>query len=437
MESKEYKYGKDGKKPGQYPSELKEQAIAMFERNLPDFPSKTQCAKHVAELLGITAYETVFKWAKQAEIDGGQQLGTTTDEHEELRRLRRENAELKRANGILKAASAFFAAELDRPQNKQFHLQSCFRNYREDTGLMWHVEPICEVLTNHYGVKISSSGFYAFKNRSTSLRSQRDKHLKVLIDKIWKENYCCWGAKKVWRSLLNKGEPVASCTVERLMKEMGLRGLVRGKVKKTTIAGDSAKRPEALVKRSFSAREPNKLWVADFTYISTWEGWCYTAFVTDVFARRIIGWAVSSRMNEALITAAFRKAAWTRHHEGNDNLSGLIHHNDCGSQYTADGFYELLALHGIRASIGSVGDSYDNALAETMFGDYKCTLIYNPTKRPWKSKEQLEEETARWVHWHNNSNITEFNNWKTPMEIEEMLYTTGEDGRKCAQDRKA
>lgn len=112
------KYGKDGKKPGQYPSELKEQAIAMFERNLPDFPSKTQCAKHVAELLGITAYETVFKWAKQAEIDGGQQLGTTTEEHEELRRLRRENAELKRANGILKAASAFFAAELDRPQNK-------------------------------------------------------------------------------------------------------------------------------------------------------------------------------------------------------------------------------------------------------------------------------------------------------------------------------
>ena len=302
---------------------------------------------------------------------------------------------------------------------------------------MWHVEPICEVLTNHYGVKISSSGFYAFKNRSTSLRSQRDKHLKVLIDKIWKENYCCWGAKKVWRSLLNKGEPVARCTVERLMKEMGLRGLVRGKVKKTTIAGDSAKRPEDLVKRSFSARAPNKLWVADFTYISTWEGWCYTAFVTDVFARRIIGWAVSSRMNEALITAAFRKAAWTRHHEGNDNLSGLIHHNDCGSQYTADGFYELLALHGIRASIGSVGDSYDNALAETMFGDYKCTLIYNPTKGPWKSKEQLEEETARWVHWHNNSNITEFNNWKTPMEIEEMLYTTGEDGRKCAQDRKA
>ena len=118
MESKEYKYGKDGKKPGQYPSELKEQAIAMFERNLPDFPSKTQCAKHVAELLGITAYETVFKWAKQAEIDGGQQLGTTTEEHEELRRLRRENAELKHANGILKAASAFFAAELDRPQNK-------------------------------------------------------------------------------------------------------------------------------------------------------------------------------------------------------------------------------------------------------------------------------------------------------------------------------
>ncbi len=302
---------------------------------------------------------------------------------------------------------------------------------------MWRVEPICAVLTKQYGVKISPSGYYAFKNRPLSHRAKRDEELKVLIKTIWEDNYCCWGVKKVWRSLLNKNEDVARCTVQRLMKEMGLRGLVRGKSKHTTIAGGNARRPEDLVKRSFSANTPNKLWVADFTYISTWEGWCYTAFVTDAFARRIIGWSVSSRMNEALITSAFRKAAWTRNQEGSTNLSGVIHHNDKGSQYTADGFNELLALHGIRASIGSVGDSYDNALAETMFGDYKCTLIHNPVKGPWKSLEQLETETARWVHWHNNSNITEYNNWKTPIEIEEMLYTTGEDARKCSRDRKA
>ena len=293
-----------------------------------------------------------------------------------------------------------------------------FKGHREHAGLLWRVEPICEVLAKQYGVKISASGYYAFKRRPLSNRAKRDEELKVMILEIWEENYSCWGAKKVWRALLNKGEHVARCTIARLMKEMKLRGLVRGKAKRTTIAGDNAKRPEDLVKRNFVSSAPNKLWVADFTYISTWEGWCYTAFVTDVFARRIIGWSVSSRMNEELITSAFKNAAWTRHHEGYTNLSGVIHHNDKGSQYTADGFNELLALHGIRASIGSVGDSYDNALAETMFGDYKCTLIHNPIKGPWKSLEQLETETARWVHWHNNSNITEYNNWKTPIEIE-------------------
>lgn len=192
-----------------------------------------------------------------------------------------------------------------------------------------------------------------------------------------------------------------------------------------------------LFKRSFFANAPNKLWVADFTYISTGEGWCYTAFATDVYTRRIIDWSVSSCMNEELLTSAFRKAAWTRYNEGYVDLSGVIHHNDKGSQYTADGLHELLALHNIRASIGSVGDSYDNALAETMFGGYTCTLIHNPSKGSWKSLEQLEIETARWVHWHNNSNITEFNNWKTPIEIEEILYTTGEDGRKLFKKRKA
>jgi putative transposase len=212
---------------------------------------------------------------------------------------------------------------------------------------------------------------------------------------------------------------------------------VRGKVKRTTIAGKNTRSAEDLVRRNFFASVPNRLWVADFTSISTWQGWCYTAFVTDVFARNILGWAVSAQMNEKLVADAFRMAVYTRHREGRDDFSDLIHHNDKGSQYTADDFFELLALHDIKASIGTVGDSYDNALAETMNGGYKTELIYNPVKGPWKSLEQLQIETAKWVYWHNSANITEYNSWMTPAECEEMLYTTGKDGRKCSLKRQA
>jgi putative transposase len=312
-----------------------------------------------------------------------------------------------------------------------------FKEHRENEGLLWRVEPICEVLNKQYGIKVSSSGYYAFKKRKPSFRTREDERLKALILEIWEKNYSCWGVQKTWRELRRGGENVARCTVERLMRELEIRGLHRSRVKRTTIAGKHAKSADDLVGRNFCASTPNAIWVADFTYVSTWEGWCYTAFVTDVFARRILGWAVSARMNEDMVADAFKMAVWTRHREGNADFSNLIHHNDKGAQYTADGFFELLALHGIRASIGTVGDSYDNALAETMFGNYKCTLIHNPTKGPWKSLEQLETETARWVYWHNNSNITEYNNWNTPLEIEKMIYTTGEDGRKCSKKRKA
>lgn len=313
-----------------------------------------------------------------------------------------------------------------------------FKEYRCDKeGLLWRVEPICSVLSHHYGVSISPSGYYSFKTRPQSARAQRDEQLKTLILSIWEANYSCWGVRKVWKALVRQNEVVARCTVARLMAQLGIRGLCRGKVKRTTIAGKNARSAEDLVKRNFWAPAPDRLWVADFTYISTWEGWCYTAFITDVFARRIIGWAVSSRMNEKLVADAFKMALYTRNREGYCDFSDLIHHNDKGSQYTADHFFELLALHGIKASIGTVGDSYDNALAETMNGGYKTELIYNPIKGPWKTLEQLRNETARWVHWHNTQNITEYCNYRTPQEIEEMLYTTGEDGRKCSQKSKA
>jgi putative transposase len=312
-----------------------------------------------------------------------------------------------------------------------------FKGHKEGGGLMWRVEPMCDVLTKQCGINISTSGYWAYKKRGPSARELCDTRLKELILEVWEENYCCWGAMKVWRALLRAGEQVARCTVERLMRELGIRGRCRGKACRTTIAGKDAKRAEDLVKRDFWAPRPNVLWVADFTYVSTWEGWCYTALVIDVFARRIVGWAVSARMNKALVASAFKLAVYTRTNDGHDDFSDLAHHNDAGSQYTADDFVSLLALHGVKASIGSVGDSYDNALAESLNGSYKTELIYNPAMGyPWKSLEQLRLATARWVYWHNNSNITEYNNWHTPIEIEEMLYTTGEDARKGSRHVK-
>jgi putative transposase len=311
------------------------------------------------------------------------------------------------------------------------------RSHREEKdGLMWRVEPICKVLNFECGVSISPSGYHAHKVRPPSARSVRDSYLAQRIATLWEDNYSCWGVMKVWRRLCKDGEKVARCTVARLMRTLGIYGLSRAKARRTTIAGKGAKGAKDLVRRNFHADAPNRLWVADFTYVSTWEGWCYTAFVTDAFARRIIGWAVSTRMNRDLVADAFKMAVFNRSREGRDDFSDLIHHNDKGSQYTADDFIELLALHGIRASIGSVGDSYDNALAESVNGGYKTELIRNPMMGPWRDVGQLRLKTAEWVHWHNDSNISERNGWHTPIEIEDMLYNDGVDARKGPKNGK-
>jgi putative transposase len=302
-----------------------------------------------------------------------------------------------------------------------------FHTHRENDGLIWRVEPLCKVLTGGYGVQISESGYYAYKHRGKSARLKRDEALGEKITRIFNGNYQCYGIRKVWRTLLNEGEAVARCTVERLMKQLGLRGVVRGKVKRTTIAGDKVSCAQDLVKRDFNANTPNSLWVADFTYISTWVGWVYVAFILDVFARRIVGYCVSALMNKQMVTTAFKRAVFTRVQEGATDFTDLIHHNDKGSQYTADNFVELLALHGVRASIGSAGDAYDNALAESIIGIFKTELI----KRfgPWRDLGQLTLETARWVHWYNNQRISEHNDYKSPVEIERLWYTTGVDHR--------
>jgi transposase-like protein len=265
---KDFKYCKDGRRPGKYPLEIREQAASMFERTRAEFRTRADYARHVAELPGIGTHETVPAWIRQSEIDGGERAGITTEENEELRHIRREDAELGRANGILKAASAFFAAEFDWPQNRQQPSWTCLKSTGKE-GLLWRVGPICAVVSKEYGVKISPFGYYVFKKRKPSLRTSNDQKLKERILALWEENHSCWGVVKAWRELLAQGVVTARCTVERLIRELRIKGRSRARIKRTTIAGAHAKSAEDLVRRNFYATRPDRIWVADFTCVST------------------------------------------------------------------------------------------------------------------------------------------------------------------------
>ena len=228
----------------------------------------------------------------------------------------------------------------------------------------------------------------------------RDAELRVEIERVWKENFGVYGARKVWRQLLREKIDVARCTIERLMRQMGLRGVVRGRRIRTTIAEDLAERPADLVQRSFRAERPNQLWVADLTYVATWAGFVYVAFVTDVFSRKIVGWRVSRSLRSDLALDALEQALHARR-----DLDQLIHHSDRGVQYLSIRYTERLADAGIEASVGSVGDSYDNALAETIFGLYKAELIW--PNGPWRNFEEVEFATLEWVDWFNHRRLLE------------------------------
>ncbi|WP_188710287.1 IS3 family transposase, partial [Polaromonas eurypsychrophila] len=228
-------------------------------------------------------------------------------------------------------------------------------------------------------------------------RVQRDDTLVPDIERIWKANMRVYGADKVYKQMRRERIAVARCTVERLMKRLGLQGVRRGKVVRTTIGDATAVRPLDRVNRQFKADRPNQLWVSDFTYVSTWQGWLYVAFVIDVFARRIVGWRVSSSMRTDFVLDALEQALYARQPERAD---ALIHHSDRGSQYVCIRYSERLAEAGIEPSVGSKGDSYDNALAETINGLYKAELIHR--RGPWKTKESVELATLEWVSWFNH-----------------------------------
>jgi putative transposase len=248
------------------------------------------------------------------------------------------------------------------------------------------VAPICRVLSEH-GIKIAPSTYYDAKFPAVSKRSLRDADLKIEIARVHGENHGVYGPRKVWLQLNRERIEVARCTVERLMNVLGLQGISRGKQWKTTVSDPTADRPVDLVKRRFNPLRPNRLWVADFTYVPTWAGVVYVAFVIDAYARRILGWRAGASMRTQLVLDTLEQAVWVRRREGVKHLTGLVHHTDAGSQYTSISFTERLAAAGVSPSIGTVGDAYDNALAETVIGLFKSELI-NPN-RPWKTVDQV------------------------------------------------
>jgi putative transposase len=278
------------------------------------------------------------------------------------------------------------------------------------------VEPICAVLP----IAPSTYHSHAARRADPSLlprRATRDAGLMPLVARVFEENFEVYGVRKVWRQLQREGQEVARCTIERLMQSMGLQGVIRGKPVKTTISDKAAPCPLDHVNRQFQAPRPNALWVSDFTYVATWAGFVYVAFVIDTYARRIVGWRVSRTAHTSFVLDALDQAL---HERRPIHRAGLVHHSDRGSQYVSIKYTERLAEAGIEPSVGSVGDSYDNALAETINGLYKAELIHR--RGPWRSFEAVEFATLEWVDWFNHRRLLEPIGNIPPAEAEDRYY---------------
>jgi putative transposase len=275
------------------------------------------------------------------------------------------------------------------------------------------VEPICTTL------QFAPSTYYAAKQRRQSPRAVRDAELVAEIRRVHAQNYGVYGVRKIWRQLHREGTNIGRCRVERLMRQAGLAGRIRGKGHKTTTPGVANPRPADLVDRNFHVAAPNVLWVADITYVATWRGFGYVAFVVDAFSRRILGWRVTASPRAELALDALEMAVWTRR---GDRLDGLVHHSDRGSQYLSIVYTERLAQAGAITSVGSRGDSYDNAMAESIIGLYKNELIHR--RAPWKTVDDVELATLSWVHWWNTQRLLEPIGHVPPVEKEQHWIDT-------------
>ncbi|QIM17044.1 IS3 family transposase [Leucobacter insecticola] len=392
-----------------YDLEFRERALRMLTEALPEHASLNAASNHVGGLLGVSP-DTLRIWHRQFLIDTGHKHGVTTDITEENRRLRREVAELKKANEVLRAASIFFAKGTRPPTNEMIRFIDMYRD-------RFGVEFLCRTLRAVVRGFLTSREYRAAKHRPPSGRQLRDELLVPEIQRLHEKHYSVYGRRKMHALLNREGWDVGRDQTERLMKAAGVRGVRKSKRVFTTRSDRSAVLPSDLVNREFTAAAPKRLLVCDVTYVATWSGFAYTAFVTDVYSRRIVGWNVASTLrSEVLPMQALDMAAWQL---GGD-LNGVIHHADHGSNYTAMVYTDRIVELGALPSTGTVGDSFDNAMAEAVNNLYKTELIRQ--QRPWKSVEQVELATLKWVWWWNHERLHGELDMRTPLEVEEAYY---------------
>ncbi|HHU1226867.1 TPA: IS3 family transposase, partial [Escherichia coli] len=387
--------------------EVRQRAVRMVLESQSEYDSQWATICSIAPKIGCTP-ETLRVWVRQHERDtGGGDGGLTTAERQRLKELERENRELRRSNDILRQASAYFGEGGVRPPLEK--MMPLLDKLREQYG----VGPLCSEL------HIAPSTYYHCQQQrhhpdKRSARAQRDDWLKKEIQRVYDENHKVYGVRKVWRQLLREGIRVARCTVARLMAVMGLAGVLRGKKVRTTISRKAVAAGDR-VNRQFVAERPDQLWVADFTYVSTWRGFVYVAFIIDVFAGYIVGWRVSSSMETTFVLDALEQALWAR------RPSGTVHHSDKGSQYVSLAYTQRLKEAGLLASTGSTGDSYDNAMAESINGLYKAEVIH---RKSWKNRAEVELATLTWVDWYNNRRLLERLGHTPPAEAEKAYYAS-------------
>ena len=392
-----------------YPDELRDRAVRLVLDLVKDQEaSVTAACRKVGGELGIKA-DTLRGWAKQAQIDRGMRPGTASADAARIRALERENAELRRVNAISAHGERFFRGRARPPVALVVAFIEAFRD-------QFGVEPVCRAL-RQAGVRISPSGYYAARARPPPARAVRDAALEKQILRVYKDSGERYGAWKVWDQLNREGIAAARCTVERLMRKLGLRGVRRGGYKvRTTRSDPSQDRPEDLVNRDFAPDAPDRLWVVDFTFVSTWAGTAYTAFVIDAFARLIAGWRTAASHSTDLVLDALVMAVTCRARQG-VKVAGLIHHSDAGSEYLSIRYGAELAAAGIAPSVGSVGDSYDNALAESIVGLYKTEVIDH--LGPWETPAQVEAATSEWASWYNTARVMRRTGGRPPAEYEQ------------------
>ncbi|WP_410401414.1 IS3 family transposase [Escherichia coli] len=387
--------------------EVRQRAIRMVLESQDEYDLQWAAICSIAPKIGCTP-ETLRVWVRQHERDtGGGDGGLTSAERQRLKELERENRELRRSNDILRQASAYFCEGGVRPPLEK--MMPLLDKLREQYG----VGPVCSEL------HIAPSTYYHCQQQrhhpdKRSARAQHDDWLKREIQRVYDENHQVYGVRKVWRQLLREGIRVARCTVARLMAVMGLAGVLRGKKVRTTISRKAVAAGDR-VNRQFVAERPDQLWVADFTYVSTWRGFVYVAFIIDVFAGYIVGWRVSSSMETTFVLDALEQALWAR------RPSGTVHHSDKGSQYVSLAYTQRLKEAGLLASTGSTGDSYDNAMAESINGLYKAEVIH---RKSWKNRAEVELATLTWVDWYNNRRLLERLGHTPPAEAEKAYYAS-------------